>query len=72
MKAGDLVVVRTFVNVIDAELAQGALKSAKVDSFVQADDAGGMRPHLGMQRVRLVVRAEDADKAMGILEADSK
>ncbi len=30
-----------------------------------------MRPHLGMQRVRLVVRAEDADKAMGILDADS-
>ncbi len=40
MKTDDLVVVRTFVNVIDAELAQGALESAKVDSFIQADDAG--------------------------------
>ena len=38
-----------------------------MDSFIQADDAGGMRPHLGMNQVRLVVRADDAEKALGIL-----
>jgi hypothetical protein len=38
-----------------------------VDSFIQADDAGGMRPHLGMNLIRLVVRSDDAEKALGIL-----
>jgi len=64
----DLVVLRTFESVIDAELAKSALDAADVDSFIQADDAGGMRPHLGMSRVRLIVRADDAAKALGILE----
>jgi hypothetical protein len=67
METDDLIVFRTFANVVDAELAKSALESADVESFIQADDAGGMRPHLGMQRVRLVVRAEDLQKALDIL-----
>jgi len=67
MKEDGLVVLRTFANVIDAELAKGALEAADLDSFIQTDDAGGMRPHLGMNQVRLVVRADDAEKALGVL-----
>ena len=67
MKGNDLVVLRTFENVIDAELAKSALEAADVDSFIQTDDAGGMRPHLGMNQVRLVVRSDDAERALGIL-----
>ena len=70
MKPEALVVVSTFPNVIDAELAKSALDAADVDSFIQADDAGGMRPHLAMPHVRLLVRAEDADRAAEILRAE--
>jgi hypothetical protein len=68
MKESDLVVLRTFANVIEAEVAKSALEAADVDSFIQSDDAGGMRPHLGMNQARLVVRSEDAEKARGILD----
>ena len=67
----ELVVVRTFPNAMDAELAKSALDSADIDSFVQADDAGGMRPHLAMPHVRLLVRVEDADRATDILGPES-
>ena len=71
MKADDLVVVRTFNTAIDAELAKSALDAAEVDSFIQLDDAGGMRPHLVFaQGARLIVRAEDAERATSILEAE--
>jgi hypothetical protein len=42
----DLVVIRTFLNMVDAELARGALESAGIDSMIRADDCGGLRPHL--------------------------
>jgi hypothetical protein len=70
MKDSDLVVLRTFENVVAAELAKSALEAADVDSFIQADDAGGMRPHIAMNRVRLVVRSEDAEEAAQILASN--
>ena len=70
MKDSDLVVLRTFENVVAAELAKSALEAADVDSFIQADDAGGMRPHISMNRVRLVVRSEDAEEAAQILASN--
>jgi hypothetical protein len=63
----ELVVVSTFLNQIDAEIAQGALEAAGIESMVSADDAGGVRPHLWMGGVRLLVRAEDAEEASEIL-----
>jgi len=42
----DLVVLRTFLNDIDAQMAKSALEAAEIDSMIRADDAGGMRPHL--------------------------
>ena len=40
--ADDLVVLRTFLNVIDAELAKSVLDAADLPSLIRADDAGGM------------------------------
>ena len=71
MTGNDLVVLRTFVNVIQAELAKSALEAADVDAFIQSDDAGGMRPHLAMNQVRLIVRSEDAEKARSVLDESS-
>jgi len=62
-----LVVVGTFSNTIEAELAQGALQAADIASMVSADDSGGLRPSLWLSGVRLLVRAEDARQAQEIL-----
>lgn len=67
----DLVIVQTFLNRFEADLAKSALDAAGIDSMIRADDAGGMRPAMLMgSAVELVVRAEDASRAVQILEAD--
>ena len=71
MSDTDLVVIATFLNNFDAEIAKSALKAAEIDSMIRADDAGGMRPHLWTAGVELIVRAEDAGRAMEILEIPS-
>ena len=63
----ELVVVATFLNQIDAEMAKGALEAAAIESMISADDAGGLRPHLGLSGVRLLVKADDAGHASEIL-----
>jgi hypothetical protein len=63
-----LVAVGTYPNKIDAELAQGALEAADIDAMVTADDAGGLQPGLWVgEGVRVLVRAEDAERAKKIL-----
>jgi hypothetical protein len=68
----ELVIIATFPSRVDAELAQGALEAARIDSLVQADDAGGMQPGLWMSGIGLLVRAEDADRASRLLAADAR
>jgi predicted RNA-binding Zn-ribbon protein involved in translation (DUF1610 family) len=67
----ELVVVGTFLNQIEADMAKGALEAADIESMISADDAGGLRPHLWMGGVRLLVRAEDAERAVEILNQRS-
>jgi Putative prokaryotic signal transducing protein len=67
MSDTELVVIGTFLNQIDADMAQGALEAADIKSMISADDAGGLRPHLWMGGIRLLVRAEDAKQASEIL-----
>jgi len=67
MTDSDVVVLRMFANVVEAEIAKSGVKASTVDSFIQADDAGGMRPHLAMNSVRLLVRSGDAERAAHIL-----
>ena len=67
----DLVIVRTFLNRFEADVAKSALDAAGIESVIRADDAGGMRPAMSMgSAVELVVRAEDASRAAQLLEAD--
>lgn len=69
----ELMVVGTFLNRIEAEIAQGALQAADIESMISADDAGGMRPGMWLGReVRLLVRAEDAERASEILASQSE
>ena len=73
MAATDLVVVRTFNDRIEADLAQSALEAAGIESMVRGDDAGGVQPGLWTSMgVDLLVREEDAINAREILDVEPK
>ena len=74
MTGAELVVVHTFGSPQDADMAKSALEAAGIDSMIQADSAGGTRPHLAWagSGFRLLVRAEDHDAARDILELPAR
>ena len=52
----ELVVLRTFSTVIEADLAKNALESVGIDSMVRSDNEGGQAPGLAFsQGVELLV-----------------
>lgn len=63
----DLVVVGSYVNLIDAEVCASALEAAGIEFTIHKDDCGGLRPHLWLSGVELLVHAEDAERAAEIL-----
>ena len=66
----DLVAIRTFTNGFDAEVARTALEAAEIDAVVRSDDAGGLHPGMWTASgVRLLVRAEDSQRAEEILSS---
>lgn len=67
----DLVIIRAFSTIAEAEIARGALEAADIDALVQSDSAGGMRPHLAWagSGYKLLVREEDAVAAESVLRA---
>jgi len=68
MDGEELVVAGEYSNKIEAELAQGALEAAEIESIVSADDAGGLQPGLWVgEGVKVLVRPEDLDAARKIL-----
>jgi Putative prokaryotic signal transducing protein len=72
MTPDELVVLATFVNNFDAEVARSALEAAGIDVMIRADDCGGLRPHLWMGGVEIVVRREDAERAHEVLNAETQ
>jgi hypothetical protein len=73
MTDSELVVVRTFSDRIEADLAHSALEAAGIDSMVSGDDAGGVQPGLWTgEGVALLVRDEDATTAREILDVEPK
>ena len=69
MSDSEPVVVRTFTNVVEAEIAQTVLEAAGILSFVRADDCGGLHPHLQLRGTALLVRTEDHAEAEQLLTA---
>ena len=69
MKESELVVIRTYMNNFEAEVALTALNSAGIEAMITKDDCGGMRPHLWLRGVQLVVRFEDKEQAQEVLES---
>jgi hypothetical protein len=65
----DLVVVHTFKNRQEAELAQSALEAAGIESIVLADDAGGVQPGFWEgEPVKVLVRPENETEARDVLD----
>ena len=70
MDFDDAVVLETFPNRIEAEMAQGILEGEGIEAVIMADDAGGTYPMLQFIRgVKLMVAAEDKARAQEILAA---
>ena len=67
MAETELVVVRTFLDRIEADLAVSALEAAGIDAMVRGDDAGGVQPGLWKGN-DVIVRGEDADAAREVLD----
>jgi putative signal transducing protein len=64
----ELVVVRTFSTVIDAELAKSALDSVGIECMVTSDDKARNTPGMAFTRgVHVLVKAEDLDAANDVL-----
>jgi len=67
----ELVVVRTYPTVIEAELAKTALESVGIDSMVRSDNQGGQSPGLTFTRgAELLVRADDIEAADDMLDIE--
>lgn len=69
MKTSELVAVATFPSVADAQIAQGVLEAASIESLIRSDNAGGMYPAL--DAATLLVRAENAEAAVAALAGRS-
>ena len=65
----EMVVLKTFSNEIDADLAQQILAESGVTAFVFKDDVGGMEPQLQLTSgVRLIVSSANATRAHRLLK----
>ena len=65
----EVIVLKTYNNEIEAEMAQQVLQEAGVTAFVFKDDAGGMEPQLQRTNgVRLLVNRADAHDAQMMLK----
>lgn len=64
------VCIKTYIHRHEAEMDRGLLKAAGLESYILADDCGGMYPplSLGKEGLRLMVKEEDVGKALEVLE----
>jgi hypothetical protein len=67
-----MVVIKSFSNEFDAQLARAELEAANIASQLLSDGTGGVHPHLQFSRgIRIAVPESDAEAAMEILEAET-
>lgn len=65
----DTEIVASFSRRYQAEMAQGYLNDAGIESMISADDAGGTDLGLGLTRTaHVIVRTEDEGRARKVLE----
>lgn len=65
-----MVVIREYVNEMEALVAKSVLEAHQIPAVVMRDDAGGMLPAMRLlYPARLAVRSMDATHALRILDA---
>ena len=64
----ELVVLRTFTNNFEVDLARTTLEAAGIESMIRTGDSGGRG--LILSFIELLVRSEDAEDANQILNLD--
>ena len=65
-----MVIVREFVNEMEALIARSVLEAHGIPAVVLRDDAGGMLPSMHIiYPVRLAVRSADSAQALRVLDA---
>ena len=68
----ELVILRTYNNQFDADLARTTLEAAGIESVFRSDDCGGRGPNLSFIRgIHILVRSADAEDARAILDFDA-
>lgn len=68
--AESMVIIREYVNEMEALIARSVLEAHEIPAVVLRDDAGGMLPAMHLiYPVRLAVRRVDAAEALRILDA---
>ena len=74
MREANLVVVQTFAEESEAELARSALNGVRINAVIQSDSLGGNGPHIALATggYKLLVREEDAAAARKVLSPRSK
>ena len=65
-----VICIKRFSSRLEAEIARGALEAHGIKAAVSADDGGGIRPELAfVLGVRLLIKKENEERALEILEA---
>jgi Putative prokaryotic signal transducing protein len=74
MHDAELVIVHSFGSRSEADIAKSALEAAGIDSIIQADTGGGMRPHLAWagDGFQILVREDDAAAARDVLDLPAR
>ncbi len=71
-----LITVKSFQDVIEAEVAKGLLESSGIKSYIFKDDCGGMRPHfqttLGVEVKVISGDYKDASNLLNSIESPSQ
>ncbi|MGI9609754.1 MAG: putative signal transducing protein [Acidimicrobiia bacterium] len=67
----DIVEIGRYFNIMEGEVACAQLRAENINAYLKTDNAGGIHPELNFTRgVRLMVLAEDEDRARGVIEAE--
>jgi len=74
MREAQLVVVRSFGDQWEADLAKSALEAAGIDAMIQADSVGGNRLDVAFHSggYKVLVRKDDAAAARDVFDPPKK
>lgn len=68
-----MTIVKTYTNETEAQLVLNQLKTIGVEGLIEADNCGGMRPHLDLTRgVNILVADQDLEQARAFLKEGSE